>query len=226
MGPAGTPSRAAALVPPAWPSPACPRLIPLPQTLSLTPADKSHFQDGLIQFSTDFLLGSVTYGSPAGAGRHVTPQRPPSLQQLSTGCCRPPRLIGPVCTARTGGGTSCPSTALWGCCAASCLRSRSRGAGTAGLLGGGTQRCWPWYPGMLLVTPKDVSGAAGDVGAGTQRNAASGTQGCWWWYPKDADSAQGFRLVVPRDAGRGAQGCCWLCQWGYPGILISCTQGC
>lgn len=75
-----------------WPSPACPHLIPLPQTLSLTPADKSHFQDGLIQFSTDFLLGPVTYGSPAGAGQHVTPQRPPSLEQLSTGCCSPNQL--------------------------------------------------------------------------------------------------------------------------------------
>lgn len=75
-----------------WPSPACPHLIPLPQTLSLTPADKSHFQDGLIQFSTDFLLGPVTYGSPASAGRHVTPQCPPSLEQLSTGCCNPNQL--------------------------------------------------------------------------------------------------------------------------------------
>lgn len=183
MVPAGTPARAAALVPPAWPSPACPRLIPLPQTLSLTPADKSHFQDGLIQFSTDFLLGSVTYGSPAGAGRHVTPQRPPSLQQLSTGCCRPPRLIGPVCTARMGGGTSYPITALWGRCAAFCMGSGSQGAGTAVVPGRGTQRCWPWYPGMPLVAPKDVNG---------------GTQGCWCWYPK-------MLAVVPRDGGSGTQ---------------------
>lgn len=183
MVPAGTPARAAALVPPAWPSPACPRLIPLPQTLSLTPADKSHFQDGLIQFSTDFLLGSVTYGSPASAGRHVTPQRPPSLQQLSTGCCRPPRLIGPVCTARMGGGTSYPITALWGRCAAFCMGSGSQGAGTAVVPGRGTQRCWPWYPGMPLVAPKDVNG---------------GTQGCWCWYPK-------MLAVVPRDGGSGTQ---------------------
>ena len=207
MVPAGTPARAAALVPPAWPSPACPRLIPLPQTLSLTPADKSHFQDGLIQFSTDFLLGSVTYGSPAGAGRHVTPQRPPSLQQLSTGCCRPPRLIGPVCTARMGGGTSYPITALWGRCAAFCMGSGSQGAGTAVVPGRGTQRCWQWYPGMVVVVPKGCWQHP--------RILASDTQGCWQWYP-------GMLAEVLRDA----VGCTQGCQWEYPGILVSCTQGC
>lgn len=105
-----TPGSAAAAVPPAWPSPACPRLIPLLQTLSLTPADKSHFQDGLIQFSTDFLPGPVTYGSPAGAGQHVTPQRPPSLEQLSTSCCS---LISP---GRLRGGLILPCTAPPGSC--------------------------------------------------------------------------------------------------------------
>lgn len=152
---------AAAAVPTAWPSPACPRLIPLPQTLSLTPADKSHFQDGLIQFSTDFLPGPVTYGSPAGAGQHVTPQLPPSLEQLSTGCRSPPRLISPVCAAGAGGGRILPwrgSVRL----PVPSIPSRIRPRGCRG--GGGTQGCWRRYLGMLVGVAEDAGG---------------GTQGCW-----------------------------------------------
>ena len=159
------PGSAAAAVPTAWPSPACPRLIPLPQTLSLTPADKSHFQDGLIQFSTDFLPGPVTYGSPAGAGRHVTPQRPPSLEQLSTGCRSPPCLISPAHAAGAGGVRILPwrgSTRL----PAPSIPGRIWPRWHWG--GGGTQGCWGWYLGMPVGVPED---AGGD------------TQGCWRWYP-------------------------------------------
>lgn len=147
-----TPGSAAAAVPPAWPSPACPRLIPLLQTLSLTPADKSHFQDGLIQFSTDFLPGPVTYGSPAGAGLHVTPQRPPSLEQLSTGCCS---LISP---GQHGRGPhpalpplhELPAPAFPPGC----------GPGNVGVVG---------YLGLWQLVPKVVP-----------RDAGGGTWGCFW----------------------------------------------
>lgn len=170
-----TPGNAAAAVPPAWPSSACPRLIPLLQTLSLTLADKSHFQDGLIQFSTDFLPGPVTYGSPAGAGQHVTPQRPPSLEQLSTGCCS---LISP---GRRGRGPhpalprlhEAPTPGIptriqpWECW----------GGEVPGIVAAGTQGCWRWYPGMLLVAVRDCQ-----------------------QYP-------GMLVLVPRDVGSDTQGC-------------------
>lgn len=166
------PGSAAATVPTAWPLLACPRLIPLPQTLSLTPADKSHFQDGLIQFSTDFLPGPVTYGSPAGAGRHVTPQRPPSLEQLSTGCRSPPRLISPERATGAGGVRILPWRSSMRLPAPSIPgRIRPRGAGAVVVprdAGGGTRGCWQWYPGMLAVIPRD---AGGD------------TQRCQRWYP-------------------------------------------
>lgn len=130
----GDPGSAAAAGPPAWPSPAWPRLIPLLQTLSLTPADKSHFQDGLIQFSTDFLPGPVTCGSPAGAGLHVTPQ--PSLERLSSGCCSPSTAGGvPSCPARAPRGAR-PATDTgiqpWEC--------GGRGVPTVGAAG--TQGWW------------------------------------------------------------------------------------
>lgn len=186
---------AAAAVPTAWPSPACPRLIPLPQTLSLTPADKSHFQDGLIQFSTDFLPGPVTYGSPAGAGRHVTPQRPPSLEQLSTGCRSPPRLISPACAAGAGGGRILPWRGYTRLPVPS-IPGRIRPRGCWG--GGGTQE---WYPGMLAAVPGDAGGVPEDAGGGTQ--------GCWRRYP-------GMLTVIPRDAGGGTQRC-WSCWRGCAG---------
>lgn len=217
-------------MPPAWPSPACPRLIPLLQTLSLTLADKSHFQDGLIQFSTDFLPGPVTYGSPAGAGQHVTPQRPPSLEQLSTGCCS---LISPGWHGE--GASSCPAPGIptrsqpWECWGSEVRRTVA--AGTQG----GTQGCWQWYPGMLLVAVRDCLQYPGmmmlvprDAASSTQgcwqhypqmiavipNGAGSGTQGCWQHYP-------GMLMLVPRDAGSDIQRCCW---W-YPGMLVVIPSG-
>lgn len=217
-------------MPPAWPSPACPRLIPLLQTLSLTPADKSHFQDGLIQFSTDFLPGPVTYGSPAGAGRHVTPQRPPSLEQLSTGCCS---LISP------GSGRG-PHPALprlhqaptpgiptriqpWQCWGGEVPRIVAAGTqgGTQGCCwwqsgtASSAQGCWCRYPGMLAVVPRDAGSATQgcwcwypEMLTALPRDACSNTQGCWQWYP-------GMLMLIPRDAGSDIQ----RCWWWYPGVL-------
>lgn len=105
-------SSALASVPTAWPSLACPRLIPLPQTLSLTLADKSHFQDGLIQFSTDFfcLLGPVTYSSPASTGCHVTAQH----RRPYSGSA--PAAAAALCLLLAWeGATSCPGVAPQGC---------------------------------------------------------------------------------------------------------------
>lgn len=64
----------------------CPRapLVPRLPALSLTQADKSHFQDGLIQFSTNSLLDPVTYTAPQLEPRAL--RRPP----------QPPRRAVPV----------------------------------------------------------------------------------------------------------------------------------
>lgn len=208
--------------PPAWPSPACPRLIPLLQTLSLTPADKSHFQDGLIQFSTDFLPGPVTYGSPAGAGQHVTPQRPPSLEQLSTGCCS---LISP---GRRGRG---PHPALAPHPAVPWLREAARPQHShqdAALEMWGwwaTQdrgNWYPgWYPGMLAVVPRDAGiDTQGcwqqypEMLAVIPKGVGSGTQGCWQNHP-------GMLMLIPRDAGSDIQ----RRGWWYPGMLAVILSG-